>query len=286
MIECVNQMLCHCVNQMKSKKFNFDLLFCRHFKMSLSSQFSNPFRKMVLNAIQTSFPVESALVVGIVGMIVYFMHLQDQADIRHAARAAEQEILRNEQLRLDQEDEKRREQEQQQAKEEEEEEEAWCAASDVIDLYIRSRRRFNTAVPSEYRCKIKQIEIDCEDDLDGLEVESVCEWDDDRFNVNTNDYSVNVLHLTPYQEAGRMFGHYECKECPGRRRWHSGSSWANKWQQCHICETRVYPHDQEQLTRRSVQDRRRTPLVHDTERCQMCIELGYDCHYLVKVPCY
>ena len=232
---------------------------------------------VVLDAVWAR-PVPAAIVTSIGGLILYFLH---QVNIHYSAAAAKRQRL---QERYDQEEKRRRQkqsqkQRQKQRKKNQKAKELalWNAASDEIDLYIRSLRKFNTATPREYRCKIRQIAVDCEYDFDdGLDVKSVCEWDHDRFNVRKN--SVSVKYLTPYQGRSRMYGHFECSKCHGRR-WKSGSSWANTWQQCKGCQTRVYPHDQETLVRRSDEARRRKPLQHDTRRCQKCIKLGHDCHY-------
>ena len=39
----------------------------------------------------------------------------------------------------------------------------------------------------------------------------------------------------------RSFGNYKCKEC--NRNWSSGNSWVDKWQSCHSCGKKIYPHD-------------------------------------------
>ena len=39
----------------------------------------------------------------------------------------------------------------------------------------------------------------------------------------------------------RSYGHYKCKDC--NRSWSSGNSWVGKWQACHSCGNKIYPHD-------------------------------------------
>ena len=39
----------------------------------------------------------------------------------------------------------------------------------------------------------------------------------------------------------RSYGHYKCKDC--NRNWSSGNSWVGKWQACHSCGNKIYPHD-------------------------------------------
>ena len=51
--------------------------------------------------------------------------------------------------------------------------------------------------------------------------------------------------LTPYQGKKRSYGHFKCTQCNAR--WGSAYSWANTWQQCKTCKTKVYPYSQVKL---------------------------------------
>ena len=39
----------------------------------------------------------------------------------------------------------------------------------------------------------------------------------------------------------RSFGNYKCKDC--KKNWSSGNSWVDKWQSCHSCGNKIYPHN-------------------------------------------
>lgn len=54
--------------------------------------------------------------------------------------------------------------------------------------------------------------------------------------------------LTPYQGKARVFGEYLCDGC--RNSWKSAYSWANMWQKCKKCKSKVYPHKQRPLEKR------------------------------------
>ena len=69
-----------------------------------------------------------------------------------------------------------------------------------------------------------------------------------------------------------MFGKYDCS-CG--HNWASGNTWIGKWQKCQICESEVMPSDVRPLKpSRAVREDQKP---HDTERCQKCLELGYNC---------
>ena len=75
-----------------------------------------------------------------------------------------------------------------------------------------------------------------------------------------------------------MFGKYNCS-CG--HSWVSGNTWIEKWQKCRKCESEVMPSDVRPLKpSRAVQN------PHDTERCQKCMELGYDCRNQPSEPYY
>jgi len=148
------------------------------------------------------------------------------------------------------------------------------ALSDV-DLFIRTRRRFNTSHPLEYSCMLNTIESEFDAD-----VCSLLKLHGDRFCFSADGKSIKVRHLTPFQGAHtqRVFGEFRCSKCG--RRWESAGSWKNKWQACQSCEERVYPYSQRELEHRIADADADGELVrrpHDMARCERCRERGELC---------
>lgn len=52
----------------------------------------------------------------------------------------------------------------------------------------------------------------------------------------------NADSLTPYQGRKRCFGEFKCTKC--KRKWMSGSSYANMAQECIKCHILIYPSKQ------------------------------------------
>ena len=51
--------------------------------------------------------------------------------------------------------------------------------------------------------------------------------------------------LTPYQGSNRCYGFFECSSC--NKKWESGNSWANTYQECQRCKIKIYPYKQSAL---------------------------------------
>ncbi|CAD7088388.1 unnamed protein product [Hermetia illucens] len=87
---------------------------------------------------------------------------------------------------------------------------------------------------------------------------------------------------TPYQGSSRCFGKYKCPKC--NRAWASACSWANTWQQCNACKSKVYPHNQWKLKKRKNQkptkpdeDADAKIKGHIKELCEKCRIIGSNC---------
>jgi hypothetical protein len=77
-----------------------------------------------------------------------------------------------------------------------------------------------------------------------------------------------------------MFGKYFCG-CGNN--WASGNAWAGAWQKCRKCHAKVMPDDLQPLqpgNSRQYEDRR----PHETDLCQRCLQLGYNCQNYVPPP--
>ncbi|XP_063852381.1 zinc finger CCHC domain-containing protein 24-like isoform X2 [Scylla paramamosain] len=86
--------------------------------------------------------------------------------------------------------------------------------------------------------------------------------------------------LTPYQGKRRAFGHFYCEECD--KEWTSANSWANCYQICRDCDSRVYPYKQLRLQKGEGDTKKRKP--HRMDLCQRCIETGTRCWEMVEWP--
>lgn len=163
-----------------------------------------------------------------------------------------------------------------------------------VDLYIRTRKRFDSTSPLSYSIQLHTILSDeslqeefadlCtdypevakdDDDLQSL-IESSFGEAKFCFTTKSGNVFVSVAHLTPLQleSTHRVFGLFSCSFC--RNSWVSAASWTNKWQKCKRCESKCYPYDQHALE--SSEGGQGSGLQpHDTERCEKCIELGRIC---------
>eukprot|EP00965_Chrysotila_dentata_P016040 531250-Pleurochrysis_carterae.AAC.1 len=149
-----------------------------------------------------------------------------------------------------------------------------------VDLFIRTRRKFDAAHPTQYLCQISTIEHQLQSQIsprftDWRKLLNL--YDGTWFALSGDQQSVRVLHLTPFQgeSSHRVFGYFSCV-CG--KQWSSAATWKDKWQQCKVCETKAYPYKQHNLEKRDeadVEQVERRP--HDTARCQKCREKGSLC---------
>jgi hypothetical protein len=79
--------------------------------------------------------------------------------------------------------------------------------------------------------------------------------------------------LTPYQGDKRCYGYFKCS-C--NKKWESGNSWKDTYQECKRCKAKVYPYKQKQLEKNenSVIDKTKE---HPQHLCGKCRQLGYYC---------
>ena len=145
-----------------------------------------------------------------------------------------------------------------------------AAAAAKIDLYIRTRRRFNTSDPYDYACDIACIEHECH--YEAFHIISI--FNGTLFTMLHGGLKVRVQHLTPFQGSHRVYGKFRC--CCGKR-WESAGTWKDTWQKCNACESKVYPHEQHLLERSEEADRREGRSPHDMSRCQRCLDIGRLC---------
>ncbi len=81
--------------------------------------------------------------------------------------------------------------------------------------------------------------------------------------------------LTPYQGTRRVYGYFQCQSCG--KKWESGNSWANTYQECKKCKVNVYPYKQKRLDERSEDSLIDTSKEHPQHLCGKCQKLGYYC---------
>ena len=144
-----------------------------------------------------------------------------------------------------------------------------------VDSFIRNRHDFDTLNPTQYWCEINAIERELESIEPGSDLRQLLhEFAGTMFEVSGG--YVRLRHLTPFQgeSSHPVFGHFRCSNC--ERPWQSGASWKDSWQQCSVCETHVYPHEQREPEKPS-RDGRDPQAPHDMKRCQRCCEMGRDC---------
>jgi hypothetical protein len=155
----------------------------------------------------------------------------------------------------------------------------------AIDYYIRTRKRFDCADPTTYRCGLSSIQQDTHVVEALEELLTVPDYNDttliefiqdicDEFAVhedakNSSNLLVSVTRLTPGL-SDRMFGYYECSSC--RREWMSSWSWTDKFQMCNGCDLECYAYCREELRGGGASDKK----PHDHSRCEKCREVG-DC---------
>ncbi|CAL4072815.1 unnamed protein product [Meganyctiphanes norvegica] len=79
--------------------------------------------------------------------------------------------------------------------------------------------------------------------------------------------------LTPYQGKNKCFGEFKCQKC--HKFWASPHSWANCYQECKGCSSKVYPFKQTKLEHSG--EERKTLKPHPMELCQKCQQFGRAC---------
>eukprot|EP00956_Cyclotella_meneghiniana_P020832 scaffold37218_cov52-Cyclotella_meneghiniana.AAC.6 len=84
----------------------------------------------------------------------------------------------------------------------------------------------------------------------------------------------NGKGLTPYQGGRRCYGYFKCKSCS--KKWESGNSWKDSYQECKCCHNRVYPYKQKQLEKNQNSHIDKTK-EHPQHLCGKCKQLGYYC---------
>ena len=194
---------------------------------------------------------------------------QAQAEERQRSARLQQQERRPTAVRQQQDEERRRPTERQ----------LWGQMAAKADTFIRARRKFNTASPTEYACQLDTI---------GRELPTFHNWralfdvyDGEQFVLSADRRSVSVKNLTPFQgeRSHRVFGHFRCAcRRPALKTWTSAVTWKDSWQKCNACEAKIYPHEQHTLdaSGESTADvESRQP--HDMARCQRCREQGSLC---------
>ena len=89
---------------------------------------------------------------------------------------------------------------------------------------------------------------------------------------------VGVATLTPFRGADghRVFGDFRCSGGACRHRWGSGYTYCDTWQQCRVCEAKIYPYAQRPLEQRADDDEEEERGPHDNGRCGRCLS-GRSC---------
>jgi hypothetical protein len=151
-----------------------------------------------------------------------------------------------------------------------------------VDLFIRTRNRFDSRNPLQYTCGVASVAQDR-----GVQAKLESVWLEigrnftlteflrnlPRFIFFHNYEMIGLAYLTPYQGTLRMFGHFKCGNCS--RPWKSAFSWENTWQKCQSCNSESYPYQQEKLLQSDNPNDSRKE--HDSTRCGKCIRLGRRC---------
>jgi len=169
-----------------------------------------------------------------------------------------------------------------------------------IDFYIRTQKKFSSAVPLKYKCPISKLISDCEkhrkayNQLVGEEAFKIHALlgfmeSHPRFNVSGGRQMVSVAFLTPYQasDSRRVYGHFRCSKCikyfmeggvnkSDYHSWESAYSYKDSYQACYQCDVQVYPFHQRFLKKSELNFDDRAK--HDVSRCSKC--------EAYKRPCY
>ena len=90
----------------------------------------------------------------------------------------------------------------------------------------------------------------------------------------------NFLQQKPYKRDKRYFGEFRCGKCG--RSWMSANSWKDTAQQCLKCNTKVFAHTQNPISKPEGLDVSDPEKKHPQHLCDKCKELGRYCG--VKYP--
>eukprot|EP01039_Chlorochromonas_danica_P005401 gene5401-5939_t len=115
-----------------------------------------------------------------------------------------------------------------------------------VDHYLRTRRKFDSSRPLDYRCAVstvyKDISYSIAGGVEGLK--EILRFDP-RFVLEADGNSVTLACLTPYRGSEKVFGKFRCTNCG--REWTSRSSECDVAQSCKHCSTVTYPFKQKPL---------------------------------------
>lgn len=171
-----------------------------------------------------------------------------------------------------------------------------------IDAYIRTQKKFSSAVPRKHKVSVSKINTECDkyrrlyndkvgDDSLKITPSTMLHFlqSHPRFNVSGGGQMVGVAYLTPYQgsESRRVFGHFKCTKCikywmesgvnkSDYREWQNAYSYKDCFQACYQCDVQVYPYHQRQLKKSELHFDDRAK--HDVGRCSRCESLRRPCY--------
>ena len=158
---------------------------------------------------------------------------------------------------------------------------------ECLDFFIRNRKDFTGHDPTAYRVKLSVVSVNCAPPRELLgSLEMFIHRNRGHFTYHAGSGgSVSVTTLTPFrgQKSHRVFGEFRCSAVrkggrPCNKRWKSAATYCDCYQQCRQCEARIYPFAQHVLERKEAAADDDAPAhPHDTDRCQRCQNLGYNC---------
>ncbi len=122
-----------------------------------------------------------------------------------------------------------------------------------IDYFIRHKKDFS--VPN-YSYSVKQLtqQIKIPKELNKITLVSFLR-DRPEFVLHSNKQSFSLAYLTPYRIKNvRLFGRFQCANVRCKASWCSNNSFADMFQSCVRCKTRVYPFEQAVLSSISAKD--------------------------------
>jgi hypothetical protein len=171
-----------------------------------------------------------------------------------------------------------------------------------VDYYIRTQKKFSSAVPLKYKCAVSKVVSDCEKyrraynqevGEEAFKIHSLMAFLEShpRFSITGGKQMVGVTFLTPYQASDnrRVYGMFKCSKCikywmeggvnkSDYRSWENAYSYKDCYQQCYQCDVQVYPFHQRFLkkTELNFDDRAK----HDVTRCSKCEQNKRPCYEL------
>lgn len=115
-----------------------------------------------------------------------------------------------------------------------------------VDHYLRTRRKFDSSKPLDYRCSVSNIYRDISFSIPGGAegLKEILRFDP-RFVLEADGNTVTLACLTPYRGSEKVFGKYRCANCG--REWTSRSSECDVAQSCKNCSTDTFPFKQQPL---------------------------------------